>query len=505
MPGQSLGYEWLIQHFGLQVLPPHQISLLAGSGAKARYALDGREVREYRPVYAPEDTPLGHLLFALKHEGVNLEILKHVFQHLGPDKVIQFIDNQVTGSYARRIGFLYELLTGEILTPKGNIGGNYVDVLPKESYVTSDPVKNKKWRVNDNLLGDAAFCPMVRRTPIVELFIGKELSEAAHNIVQEYAPDVIQRASTYLYLKETKSSFEIERETPGTSRMERFMHLLRQAGKLLNIDRDTLIALHNNIVDPRFMSSDYRTTQNYVGESLGPNREKVHYISPSPEQVPDMMDGLLRHMRRVESGVPPVVQAATVAFGFVLIHPFEDGNGRLHRFLIHQILSRSGFTPNGLILPVSAHMLTHMRDYDECLESFSRQIMRAVDYHMDDDGRISVQNDLQDAYRYFDATRFAEYLFESVEQTIHFDFRSELQFLEGYKLAREAVQKVVDLPDKQMDLLFQLCRQNNGSLSKTKRKQFSMLSDREVAVVEEAVRTWLLPHAQNEQRDSRNQ
>jgi Fic family protein len=46
-----------------------------------------------------------------------------------------------------------------------------------------------------------------------------------------------------------------------------------------------------------------------------------------------------------------VAIAALVAFGFVFIHPFGDGNGRIHRFLIHQVLSTEGFTPSQPAVP----------------------------------------------------------------------------------------------------------------------------------------------------------
>jgi len=86
------------------------------------------------------------------------------------------------------------------------------------------------------------------------------------------------------------------------------------------------------------------------------------------------MRGLLACHRRMEMGrVPPVVHAAVVSYGFVFLHPFLDGNGRIHRFLIHNILARRGFTPPGAIFPVSAAMLNRPKEYDESLEAFSRR------------------------------------------------------------------------------------------------------------------------------------
>jgi Fic family protein len=61
---------------------------------------------------------------------------------------------------------------------------------------------------------------------------------------------------------------------------------------------------------------------------------------------------------------PPIIRASAIAFGFVFIHPFENGNGRIHRFLIHDFLSRDNFLPTGMIIPVSAHMVNNLKLYD---------------------------------------------------------------------------------------------------------------------------------------------
>jgi len=53
------------------------------------------------------------------------------------------------------------------------------------------------------------------------------------------------------------------------------------------------------------------------------------------------------------------------SFGYVYVYPFEDGNGRTHRFLIHDILVRNKVVPNETILPVSAQILIQMEHYFE--------------------------------------------------------------------------------------------------------------------------------------------
>ena len=50
--------------------------------------------------------------------------------------------------------------------------------------------------------------------------------------------------------------------------------------------------------------------------------------------------------------IDPVIASAFLAFGFVYIHPYEDGNGRLHRYLIHHVLATRGFNPPEVMFPV---------------------------------------------------------------------------------------------------------------------------------------------------------
>ena len=245
------------------------------------------------------------------------------------------------------------------------------------------------------------------------------VDEEARALIESYDPVILARAVDYLYTKETRSSFAIEGETPSASRTERFVAALRAAPGIDPADKAALVRLQGDIVDRRYAASDWRNGQNFVGATVGGYREEVHFICPRPEDVPGLMDAWTALMRRVvEGGVPPVVAAAVSAFAFVFIHPFEDGNGRIHRFLMHHVLARRGYGPPDMILPVSAAILRDRRGYDAILESFSRPLFEFIRWRWTAGQELVVENDTSDLYRYFDATAFAEYLHDRVADTV---------------------------------------------------------------------------------------
>lgn len=86
------------------------------------------------------------------------------------------------------------------------------------------------------------------------------------------------------------------------------------------------------------------------------------------------MTGLIESHKMMKDGkVSPVIHAAAIAYGFVFLHPFEDGNGRIHR-LIHNVLSLEGMVPPGLMFLVSAVSPKNPADYDTSLEAFLKLI-----------------------------------------------------------------------------------------------------------------------------------
>ncbi len=484
------GYAALVERYGLDVIPNWHTSFVTTSGIR-RIDSTGSMVTEVYPApYWPGDTLGDHLEFALKHDGTNLALLDTLFRNVAEDEVLGFVERKPTGKYARRIWFLYEFLTGKTLPLADLKQGNYIDLLDAEEHYTArTPRRVRRQRINENLLGDRRFCPMVRRTSVLREYEAADLPSRCRAVLSAHSPALLRRALDYLYTKETKSSFAIERIRPTSTRTERFVALLHLAEREDFCEKERLIELQNRIVDERFRDSDYRSTQNYVGETATWQKENIHFTCPKPEDLAELMEGLIAAHRRMEQGeVPAAIHAAAIAYGFVFLHPFEDGNGRIHRFLIHNILARRGFTPEGAMFPVSASMLKHPADYDASLEAFSRPLMALVEYSLDEEGRMVVHNDTAPWFRYIDMTPQAESLFQFIEQTISTELPGELAFMANYDEAKKAVASIVDMPDRKIDLAIRFCLQNRGRLSARKRTQhFDFLSDEEIARVEYAV------------------
>jgi len=488
MANQPAGSLWLKQELGLNHYRLTHRSFI-GPRDKIEMALDGGIEQVYGPKYAPaEDSVPEHIEFLLKYDDLSLDFLNAVFVKTDEAELIAFLAKSPSGRYARKIGFLYEWLTGKVLDLGFEPGGNYIDLLDEESYITGNTVRNSRWRINDNLLGGPAFCPMVRRTQAMEEMLASDLKGQIDELKEEYSPEIFNRATQYLYRKETRSSYEIESEKPSQDRMNRFIAILHQAGTqpaAAVLEEGNLTVLQNAIVDPRYAQPGYRDFQNYIGQSNYRMDEIYHYVCPPPEIVRAMMEGLVTVEQKTMGG-PAVVRAAMIAFGFVFIHPFLDGNGRIHRFLIHDMLTRDGLAEQGLIIPVSAHMLNNLKDYDAALEDFSKPLMQRIAFTAAANGQVTVTNPAEVAayFRYPDLTLQSTYLAQTIQSTIRNDLSEELFFLERYDELKSDLQNLIDMPDRKLNDVIVFLYQNKGTFPNRRKKHFPEITDGEFAAME---------------------
>src|SRR5580700_3147000 len=114
--------------------------------------------------YWPGEDFGDHLSFALRHEAIDLLILKRVFEAIPKGEAEAIVRAAPTGNPARRAWYLYETLTGRTLDVDDAPNASAIDLLDSEEYFTGKPHLSKRHRVRDNLLGTGRFCPVIRRT-----------------------------------------------------------------------------------------------------------------------------------------------------------------------------------------------------------------------------------------------------------------------------------------------------------------------------------------------------
>ena len=108
----------------------------------------------------------------------------------------------------------------------------------------------------------------------------------------------------------------------------------------------------------------FRTSQNWIGGN-DYNPCGAAFVPPPPEEVDRLLDDLCAFVDDV--ALPPVVQAAIAHAQFETIHPFDDGNGRTGRALVHVVLRRRGLTP-AFVPPISVVLA---RDKDRYLKGLT--------------------------------------------------------------------------------------------------------------------------------------
>ncbi|MBU2829131.1 Fic family protein [Acidithiobacillus ferriphilus] len=497
-----IGYRWLAERYNVSAVQPFRAqSAIAGSRATVR---EGGYVREfYTPVARPANTLAGHLAFALKHEGIHLEFLARLFEVAPAADLEAWIAAEPTGQYARRAGFLYEYLTGRQLAFPGVATGNYVTALDEKTYLTaSQPVNNPRWRVRDNLPGTRDYCPLVLRTARVRQAEQYDCAQHLADLGVEFGADVLQRSAIWLTIKESRASFAIEHEEQHVDRVRRFAAVMEQrCGQYEEpLSEGALGALQAQILGPRATRYGVRRSPVFVGEVDG-FTEVVHYIAPHWNDAPALLSGLREFASRT-AGVSALVRAAVLSFGFVYIHPMSDGNGRISRFLINDVLRRDQAIPAPFVLPVSATIISSIvnrRGYDQVLELFSRPLMRkyaeawrfgaeqvaedGVHYNL----QFDAYQDALPAWRYPDMTDHVEYLAEVVQTTIEQEMRKEANYLRNLRMARERIKMVIEGPDGDIDRILRSVRDNGGKVSNKLLREFPILADKALTNEVEAI------------------
>lgn len=490
--GEVVGYAALIKSLDLPVPTPSIISLITNTPVRT---LKGSWLifpKSYHPTETEaetfEEALYKQLVFAIKYEGINLLVFSRLVKRLKKAQIEKLVDIEPTGQYSRKIWFILEWITGEKTAKAPDLSKrSYVKLVNDTLQYCVEGEKSPRHMVINNLPGDRNFCPMIRKTLRLTEYENEHLVEKKNDYLKGVSKDILQRASAFLLLKDSKASFTIEGESPRSTRAARWGKAIGQAG-INDLSVPELTRLQQTVIEnSRFVEMGFREKGGFVGEHDRTTGEPIpDHISARWQDLDELMNGLVStNNLLLSSDINAVIAAAAVAFGFVFVHPFEDGNGRIHRYIIHHILARKGFTEHGLIFPVSSAILDHIHDYRSVLESYSRPLLDFIEWEETKDHNVNVLNDTKDYYRFFDATKQAEFLFFCVKKTVETVIPTEVNYLRKYDKFKTFMENNFEMPDNKVSLMVRFLEQNNGMLSKAKRtKEFSSLTPEEVNQIE---------------------
>jgi hypothetical protein len=419
---------------------------------------------------------LEHVLFALKHETLQLATLHEALRQVPAEEMGQALAAQRTGAYLRRAAFLWEKAHGMALPlPWESTGGNYIDFFDRKQYYTGAVwERSERFRIHFNGIGPWAFCPVVLRDVALE-----QRGQAVLARLHDWAADpahagIVDRVMGWAYLSETRDSYAIENEAPSPGKEQAFLQAMEQLRERVPVTQDYLVALQNVVITSALkLEGAFRNQQNWLQRG-GHGALAVRYVPPPPEVLPGLMEGWMRMANSLEGDVPPLVRAAVVSFGFVFLHPFMDGNGRLSRLLAHHSLNVHGVLPmvggNPAILPLSVAMKRHEAQYLEALESFSRparalwDVLAISDMDFVFDFRSSLQ-----VYAHWDGSAVAGFVTRCAEQALADSLIDESAYIQAYDQAFERIDTEFDLPNRSINLLIQWIRQNQGRMPQRRR------------------------------------
>ena len=201
----------------------------------------------------------------------------------------------------------------------------------------------------------------------------------------EGAPTELAPLASVLLRTESASSSEIEGVTAGARALAMAavdakvgpnaelvtanVTAMRRAMELADdISLDAILSVHRALLDRHDYAAPGRLRDQQVW--IGRNALSPHtasFVPPHHARIPDALNDLVGFAHRAD--LPVLAQVAIAHAQFETIHPFNDGNGRVGRTLVHAMLRRSGATRT-LTVPVSAGLLTDTSGYFQALSDY---------------------------------------------------------------------------------------------------------------------------------------
>lgn len=483
-----IGYSWLLHHFHVN-LPLRQLCCASEKRIAGQTIVKGNWLI-FDAQLMVEESVYAQLEFAIKHEHLDLLLLKKILEIFPKDNLITNIQNNPKRILNKKIWFLYEFLLETKLPLEDLPAGKYDDLVNKEKYIVNNNFsKSKRHKINNNLLGTEEFCPIIKRTEKLQNYLELNLKNEITDVIGKVSKVLVRRAASFLLLSDSKASFEIEGERPPKNRIENWGKVINEAGKS-DLSIDEIQRLHAILLqDSRFVKIGLRDEEVFLGNRDRDNYPIPEFIGASSKNLTSLMsDWIELDKKLIDANIDPILHAVIIAFSFVYIHPLEDGNGRIHRYLLHHVLAKQNFYPKGMIFPISNVILDEIDKYRGVLITHTKPLMDSIEWEAIQTGNVKILNDTDDLYRYFDCTQSCEFIYECVQITIQKTLPNELKYLKSFDKSYTDINELLEMPNNKIKSLITFVLQNNNKLSRNKKeKYFAQLSVEEVSTIENII------------------
>ena len=144
------------------------------------------------------------------------------------------------------------------------------------------------------------------------------------------------------------------------------LDLIDEVYKYQTLDRSFVTTLHYYIYkdyNPDF-GGKYKDSINYIQESMADGSFKTIFVSAAPEEVVILLDNLIYqfNMCAADEECNKLLLIAAFMLDFMCIHPYNHGNGRLSRLLLHFLLKKYGYDVDDYFA-IAYLMKQHLGEY----------------------------------------------------------------------------------------------------------------------------------------------
>ena len=184
-----------------------------------------------------------------------------------------------------------------------------------------------------------------------------------------------------VYISDERESAIFVRNSQPQSREEYMVRgysnaldLIEEVYKYQTLDRSFVSTLHYYIYkdyNPEF-GGHYKDSINYIQETMPDGSFNTIFVSAAPEEVVALLDNLIYqfNMCAQEDEINKLVLISVFMLDFMCIHPYNHGNGRVSRLLLHFLLKKYGYDIDDYFA-IAYLMKQHLEEYIDAFKNSS--------------------------------------------------------------------------------------------------------------------------------------